>query len=132
MRVGFDSPLERPTFAHVSRHYDVALIAAIMASRSLPTECYNNEHRILAHALYWAERDREAGIACALAEEGLAQHRSGVYRSREYLEATLGLSSDTIAMIERSSMLPTEFLGPSLDQRVRTAHQIFWRQYART
>jgi hypothetical protein len=121
-----ESPLAKPTFAHVSRHMDVATITMITASRSLPDACVGFTHLTLAHTLYWAERDQEDAINCAIREEPLAQHRSGyIPPSAAYLDAVRHFSQETIVMIENFPELPAEYLTPD-HAKIQLAHQLYW------
>lgn len=70
--------LRTPTYADVARHLDIVTTERIRLSRELPAEWKGSAKLTTAHCLYWEERDRESGIACALAEEPLAQHPSPV------------------------------------------------------
>ena len=122
-----ESPLVVPSFAHVSRHMDVGTVAALMASRTLPSVFDGDKHFTLAHTLYWAERDREDGVNCAIREEPLAQTRTGYYnlRTPAYFESVRNLDQATITMIENCPELPVEYLAPE-HAKVHIAHQLYW------
>ena len=127
-----ESPLTHPLFAHVSRHMDVDTIVAITTSRSLPAVCFGNDHRTLAHTLYWAERNLEDGVNCALCEESLAQHCVGyIPRSLAYFESVRNFDHATIAMIESLPELPAEYLIEE-HAKIQSAHQLYWEGRSRT